>query len=327
MAELLYKAALAGYRALRRRKNRLLNLIDPPVVVLTYHRVTSLKSDPQQLAVSPAHFRGHLRYLKEHVRLVRFEEDWTALREPAVALTFDDGYADNLLEALPILAEAEVPATFFISTGSIGSDREFWWDELERLVLAEQEYPGQFSLADHAGERTWLTATEAQRQVLYQELYPLIFKLPAARRQAWLDRLREWGGLGLEGRAANRPLTPAELRQLAQSRWATIGAHTVSHARLSALEAAQQQREIVASRDYLAEQLGKPIKVFSYPFGSKADYNGHSRRICRAAGFSKAAANFPGQAHRWTDNWQIPRQLVRDWDLATFSTRLRSFWV
>jgi peptidoglycan/xylan/chitin deacetylase (PgdA/CDA1 family) len=101
--------------------NRLLNLVDPPVVVLLYHRVTTLTSDPEMLSVSPDNFRAQMRHLKETVPLVRFEEDWTKVSKPAVAITFDDGYADNALEALPILEEVGVPATFFVSTGTIGT--------------------------------------------------------------------------------------------------------------------------------------------------------------------------------------------------------------
>src|ERR1700674_4950010 len=101
--------------AVRTPLNRFYNFVDPPVVVLLYHRVTTIPSDPEMLAVSPDNFRAQTRYLKENFPIVRFEEDWTKARKPAVAITFDDGYADNVLEALPILEEVEVPATFFVS--------------------------------------------------------------------------------------------------------------------------------------------------------------------------------------------------------------------
>ena len=67
--------------------------------------------------------------------------------------------------------------------------------------------------------------------------------------------------------------------------------------------------------------------MFSYPFGTKKDFDRASRQLCREAGFEKAAANFPGQAHTWTDRFQLPRQLVRDWPVGEFAEQLRSFWV
>lgn len=327
MSGRLYNSALSFYRGSRRLKNRILNLIDYPVVVLVYHRVTVLQSDPQLLAVSPDHFRRQMQYLKQNFQIVRFEEDWSGLHKPAVAVTFDDGYADNALEALPILEEEKVPATFFISTGSIGSRYEFWWDELERLILGDQEtYPGEFHLDDPGYGRTWQTKTPMERKVLYKEIYPLMYPLKEVPREQWLEQLRDWGGFNQEGREAYRPLSHDEAKMLGQSPYATIGAHTVSHTPLFALTADEQRREIVSSKEYLEQLLGSDITVFSYPFGRKCDYNADSRRVCQKAGFYKAAANFSGQAHRWTDSFQIPRQLVRDWDIDTFTAELKSFW-
>jgi len=327
MSGLVYRTALSSYRRLRQLKNRMLNLIDHPVVVLIYHRVTTLPSDRRLLAVSPDNFHAHMQYLKRNFRIVRFEEDWSGLRESAVAITFDDGYADNALQALPIVEDVGVPATFFISTGNIGSRQEFLWDELERIILGGTDFPSQFHLDDRQHGRNWPTTTVEQRQAMYSDLLPLVQRLPFEQRESWLDQLRAWAGTGREGREINRPLTHDELRLLGQSRWATIGAHTINHTSLSVLTEEEQRREILSSRSYLEEFLQRKIMVFSYPFGAKRDYTAATTRICREAGFSKAASNFPGQAHRWTDPFQIPRQLVRNWDLETFAAMMRSFWI
>jgi peptidoglycan/xylan/chitin deacetylase (PgdA/CDA1 family) len=122
-------------------------------------------------------------------------------------------------------------------------------------------------------------------------------------------------------------MTGDELRRLAGSRWVTIGAHTVTHTPLSILSEERQREEIVSSKIRLETLLGTEIKVFSYPFGRKSDYNRASVRICREAGFIKAASNFPGQAHRWTDPYQLPRQLVRNWGTDTFAAKVKDFWL
>ena len=326
MAGLAYRTALPVYRKLRRLKNRVLNLVDPPVVVLIYHRVNVLPSDPHLLAVSPENFRAQMRFLKRNFQVVRFEEDWADLKGPAVAVTFDDGYADNAREALPILEEVGVPATFFVSTGTLGTREEFWWDELERVILGEAALPARFRLEDRVHGRSWPTATREERLALHGELHPLVETLGAARREEWLEQLRAWAGLDRTGREANRPLTPEELKTLAASRWATIGAHTVTHTPLALLSEEEQRQEIVGSRQQLERLLGREITVFSYPFGRKNHYDRTSVRLCRETGFRRAASNFPGQAHRWTDSFQIPRQLVRNWDADTFAARLKDFW-
>lgn len=305
--------------------HRLLNLVDAPVVVLLYHRVTALASDPEMLAVSPTNFRDQMQYLKKNFSLVRFEADWSGITEPSVAITFDDGYADNVLEALPILEELRVPATFFVATGTIGTRTEFWWNELERLILAAPELPARFSLDDGPSAKSWALA-ELSRLQFYQEMVQALVACAPARRDELLARLRKWAGCTMGSSDLHRAMTIGELKQLAASDVATIGAHTVSHAQLSALTAAAQREEIERSKEQLGTWTGKDISVFSYPFGKRSQYTKESARLCREASFAKAAANFPGQAHRWTDPYQIPRHLVRDWPLEQFTTKLKEFW-
>ena len=305
---------------------RLLNLIDPPVIVLIYHRVTTLASDPQLLAVSPDNFRAQMKFLKSNFSVLRFEASWRKVQTPAVVVTFDDGYADNVREALPILEEVELPATFFVSSGAIGTQREFWWDDLERIILGDRNFENSFSLEDSRFGRTWPTTTAADRQTLYFEIHPLMKKLEPGIREEWLMQLRRWARVGDEGREAYLAMTPKELRRLAQSSWVTIGAHTVTHTPLSSLPVEAQRKEIMESKRQLENLTGQRIAVFSYPFGCTEDYNQSSITLCRDAGFVKVAANFPGQAHRITDPFQIPRQLVRNWPIQIFTDKINGFW-
>jgi peptidoglycan/xylan/chitin deacetylase (PgdA/CDA1 family) len=307
-------------------KNRVLNLIDPPVVILIYHRVTMLSSDPQLLAVSPDNFLNQMFYIKDNFPVLRFEDDWSNLKETSVVITFDDGYADNVREALPILEKVGVPATFFITTGDLGSIREFWWDELERILLIKREFPSTFELLDERFRRHWPTKSCDERSALYQEIHQLIKLVDVARREDWLIQLREWADIAEEGRITHRIMTTDELQRLALSDVATIGAHTVSHTPLAMLSSDEQQREIVESKRQLEELTGRDVTVFSYPFGGKSDYTSETVRLCRKAGFVKAASNFPGQAHRWTDPFQLPRQLVRNWNVNTFAAKMKGFF-
>jgi peptidoglycan/xylan/chitin deacetylase (PgdA/CDA1 family) len=315
-----------AWHGLRRLKNGILNSVDQPVIVLLYHRVADLAADPEMLAVSPENFRAQLRFLKDNWRIVRFEEEWADLQEPAVAITFDDGYADNFLAALPILEEIGVPAAFFVSTCHLDSEREFWWHRLESLLLQEAEFPSRFRLSDPRYGREWDTASSAQRRALYHRLNELMQKISAEQREDWLAQLANWAGPDGASEGIHRSMTMEELKGLAASPVATIGAHTVSHSALSALSEEEQRREIFVSKQELEKITGREINIFSYPFGNKRHYNRTSVRLCREAGFRKAASNFPGQAHRWTNPFQLPRQLVRNWDLETFAARIKDFW-
>lgn len=325
MTERAGKILGSARKLVRTPINRLLNFIDPPVIVLLYHRVTTLSSDPEMLAVTPENFRAQMRHLKETVPLVRFEDDWATVAKPAVCVTFDDGYADNALEALPILEETGVPATFFVSTGTIGSGEEFWWHELERLILEARSNSVSFTLEDKDFRRSWPTGTAVERQAFYHGMVQLMNTVGPERRNNWREQLRHWVQPGEKMVDMHRAMTVDELRLLAGNSCVTIGAHTVTHTRLSSLSKEAQQNEITTSKEHLEAWLGREISTFSYPFGRKSDYTQQSVALCRSAGFTKAAANFPGQAHRWTDPCQIPRHLVRNWPLDIFTEKLRGF--
>ena len=170
----------------------LLNRLDPPVIVLLYHRVTSLPADPEMLAVTPDNFRAQMRHLKDTIPVVRFEEDWTTVKKPSVAVTFDDGYADNVLEALPILEDLGIPATFFVSTGAIGTRSEFWWHELERIILDTETLPPRFALLDEQMGRSWPTVALAERQEFYHGIMRLMNEADAGKRTGWLEQMRRW---------------------------------------------------------------------------------------------------------------------------------------
>ncbi|HJV66341.1 MAG TPA: polysaccharide deacetylase family protein [Geomonas sp.] len=305
--------------------NRLLNGIDPPVLVLLYHRVTTLSVDPEMLAVSPENFRAQLRLIKERFPLVRFEEDWDKAARPAICITFDDGYADNALEALPILEELGVPATFFVSTGTVDTRQQFWWDELQQILLEPRELPASFTLPG-GGARSWPATGKAEREELYRFLVPLLTGAETGRRKEIMAELRSWAACPGEADDRHRALTLDELRRLSASPWVTIGAHTVSHSQLSSLSTSAQREEIRESKRQLESWLGKEITVFSYPYGKRSQYTSKSAELCREAGFTKTAANFPGQAHRWSDPQQIPRMLVRNWPADEFARRLKGFW-
>ena len=146
------------------------------------------------------------------------------------------------------------------------------------------------------------------------------------RRNMWLAQVRAWAQCEAKNAGIHRAMNLDELRFLAASKRVTIGAHTVTHSRLSSLAPAVQREEIEASKRQLEEWLGREITVFSYPFGRRRHFTNESVKLCREAGFTKAAANFPGQAHRWTDPYRIPRLLVRNWPVEVFAEKLRGFW-
>lgn len=329
------------------------NRISPGTVILLYHRVANLPSDPLLLSVSPEHFAQHLEVIRKvglPVSLQNLQRSLSKRNVPerGVVITFDDGAADNLHNAKPLLEKYDAPATVFVASGYLDQTREFWWDELERLLLQPGQLPPNLLLNINGTRFTWelgsaanypMTAFEqhrgwtvleqedpTDRHRLYRSLSDLLRPLPSSRRVRALDELHLWSGSQQKPRATHVALSPAELRKLGSGELIEIGAHTVTHPVLSALPREEQQREILNGRGELAEILGQPILSFAYPYGTRADYSADSVSIVRNAGFACACSNFTGTVQPGTDQFQLPRLVARDWDGDQFERRLKDWF-
>lgn len=324
-------------------KSRLL----PGALILLYHRVAELPSDPQLLCVTPRHFAEHLEILKKRQRPVSLAEMDQALGEGVqarfpVVITFDDGYVDNLYQAKPILERYDSPATVFVTAGQVDSKKEFWWDELERLLLRSGTLPESLRLTVDGNAMSWqldgavpydeqryrdwnveLQGNPTSRHTLYRSLSQLLRPLAESERQRVIDELQAWAGVEREGRLTHRVLCPEEILRLAEGGLVNVGDHSLTHGTLSSLSVPAQRAEVEESKRRLEKILGRPVKSFAYPFGSRSDYTLESLALVREAGFDSACANFPGVVWRSSDHFQLPRLLVRDWDGEVFERRLR----
>ncbi|MGZ3908604.1 MAG: polysaccharide deacetylase family protein [Flavisolibacter sp.] len=303
------------------------NLLDTAGVVLLYHRVIQLPEDPQLLAVNPDHFYQQVRYLQKDFDLLRIEDFYDCLvhrRLPkkAVILSFDDGYADNFHQALPILESLKAQAVFYVSTAKLDSLREMWWDDLERIFLTPG-LPEALSLAIGQREYHWRTKTSAEKKGVYQQLHTHLKYSSIADREAALNQLHQWAGISESGRPDYRMMTTAEVREMSYSPSALIGAHTHNHPALSILDYEGQLAEMLGSKTILESVIHHKVEHFSYPYGTRADFNHHSMRAAREAGFKMVCANYYGQVHRWTSPLALPRVLVRDWSLEEFKLKTK----
>lgn len=299
------------------------------VLTLYYHRVQILEKDNNLLCVSPIRFRQQMLYLKHNYPIVRFEDDWTELDTDAVAITFDDGYFDNLQYALPVLEELEIPATIFVSTGTMDQMSELWWDELERLVLVGDNIPPVFQLTDEEFGCVWDTSMWEYKKNCYGGLHYLMKNfINPDKREKWLRQLWNWREMERTVRAENRTISVEDCRKLAGSKMISIGAHTISHPSLASLEAELQELEIKESIERLSEVLGSQITLFSYPFGSpEVDFNDTTIEICRKYGIQKAASTEYKLWNPTVDPYRIPRKVVRDWTLNEFEQKIREYWI
>src|SRR5688572_27283339 len=157
----MHVGSIRGADRLKRTMDSVRKRFRTGAVILLYHRVTHLNNDPQMLAVRPEHFAEHLKFLRKNahpVSLRELSEQGGNNSRKTVGITFDDGYADNLLEAKPLLAKYETPATVFVSSGYLEANREFWWDELENIFMSGRALPKAFEIRIRGELRRWSSA-------------------------------------------------------------------------------------------------------------------------------------------------------------------------
>jgi peptidoglycan/xylan/chitin deacetylase (PgdA/CDA1 family) len=334
-----------AWDGLRRVASKWRNQLYPCTIVLLYHRVADTACDPFGLAVSPKNFAEQAEVLSSLGCVTRLPELYQRkVPRGRAVVTFDDGYADNLLAAKPILEKFGISATFFISTAYIGSNREFWWDELARVLLTPVSLPETLRVSANGKEYCWHVGGCAKypeavvshagwrsdqpapttRHKLFLKIHAELQPLSHAERRDIIDQVFEQSGLPTNARASYRPMTETELAELAGSPLMDIGSHTVTHPRLAALQEFEQRFEITRSRDILQEILARPVRTFSYPFGARDDYSPQTCAILVDAGFELACTAFAGVLRRQIDRFQVPRMYVRDWSGDEFARQLRA---
>jgi peptidoglycan/xylan/chitin deacetylase (PgdA/CDA1 family) len=315
---------MLGMKRIRRWTRRIRLRLQAHGVILLYHRVAEIDADPQLLCVSPRHFQEHLEILRARCQPMSLGDLMQALADGRLpgrfaVVTFDDGYADNLHNAKRLLIGAGIPATVFVATGYLGSGREFWWDELEQLLLP----------AGESNAARWNVLEKSAPSARHERYRELCAQLPRMsvndRSRTMADLMRELGS-DVRTRPSHRILAAEDVGKLVEGGLVAVGAHAISHPLLSALSADEQRREVGGSKARLEEILGRPVRSFSYPFGYRGSYTAESVRIVREAGFGCACANFTGVVARGADQFELPRFLVRDWNGDEFARRLNAFF-
>jgi peptidoglycan/xylan/chitin deacetylase (PgdA/CDA1 family) len=307
------------------------NLMENPAIILIYHRVKELENDRQMLAVKPENFYRQIEHLKNNYNLLSPDEFADILSKNknfsrnSVLLTFDDGYADNLINAVPILESLEAQSVFYITTSMLDANSEAWWDNLEKIFIKDN-LPPDLQIRFNGKTLKFKTSNLEEIEKTYFALHPLLKYSKAPLREMAIKQLLGWSECSGDIRESHRFLNSAELKKMSESRSAVIGAHTHTHTPLSILNYAEQLEDISASVQKLKDFTGIDVKYFSYPFGVKKDYNNDSINICKTLGFRFVCANYYSQIHSWTDPFQLPRILIRDWNFDTFSLNLKKYF-
>jgi len=311
--------------------------------VLMYHRVLPFDEMPDcpshpGIVVSRDTFAMQMEWLSRNCRCLTLDEFLAGLagERPfpvrSCLVTFDDGWRDNRLHALPVLERLQVPAVVFLTAGFIDT-REIFWQErmtglIRRLEVAHARDPrvARRLRGDPLLRRfeTLLGGNDGG-----EEAYSVVggFKGSDPREiEAVLERLSAIaaGPPDAEAEEPRQFMSWSEAREMARAGVA-LGSHGMTH-RILVEATADRETEITGSKRLLEERLGQPVRAFCYPNGNYDD--GVARRV-RESGYAVAFSTKPGYVSAGSDAYGVRRLNVHETmtrSIPMFVARLAGLW-
>jgi peptidoglycan/xylan/chitin deacetylase (PgdA/CDA1 family) len=317
---------IPGLKTAKHAARWLHNRIFPGAVILGYHRIASDENDRFDNCVLPDHFAQQMEVLSRYANPVSPENlvgslGFNAPLPKTVCVTIDDGYADTLTNAKPILEKYQIPATVFVTTGNLGE--EFWWDELQRTIL---NAPGDadlrlLSLFDRPVEGEFAKLNLASRASQIETIANILRPLDESSRRQLINEIKVWAGHNPNDQSPRaRSMTPAELVSLIEGGLIQIGSHSVTHPMLPLLTESERRYEMEESKRTLEKILAKPVYGFSYPNGR---YLESDPDLVSQSGYRYACASQNGTIRSTSILYKLPRFWPGNVDGKTFQKWLK----
>lgn len=305
--------------------------------ILMYHRVCEPASDPWGLAVSPGNFASQLEWLARERRVIPLRDFVEAhakgaLAPDSLAITFDDGYVDNGQVAAPLLRQAGLPATLFVTSGTIGRSAGFWWDRLARAIL-ETTHAIDVSLEWPSGksERLCLPASApadqawrawdppaSPRQIAFMGLWQGLHALSPDDCETVTSQLTAACGVS-DISASDRTMDRTELASLCDDGVFALGAHGVTHRSLPLASPTDLRDEISRSVAILSEITQGELAGFAYPYG---DHSPETFAMLSDLGVGWACTTRHAVVRGRDNPLALPRITVPDGDGRMLATTL-----
>lgn len=304
-----------GLPRLRRRAS-------PPVQVLIYHRVHPRPGPFMLDAVSPDRFESQMRHLAHSWRVLPLAELMARAREGAVparaiAVTFDDGYADNFEHAFPILRRHGIPATVFLVTDCVGTGVAPWHD---RVLLAFEATDRPTARVPGEASDLRLDDPVARRAAAMASL-ECLKRMEEPDRLAAIEALR--ADLGARDRRGEERLMLDWHQVLAmRDGGISFGSHTVTHPILSRQDPARVWEELSVSKRVIEDRLGDEIGLFAYPNGRPEDYTEDVIAMVKRAGYGAAVTTSFGANEAQEDPYRMRRGTPWETVAARFALKL-----
>ena len=284
------------------------------LTILMYHAVVRLPLEvPHWCFIEESSFRRQVHYLKRRFEVVTLSEAVERLRSgrfcsPTAVITFDDGFQNNCDIAFPILREARLPATVFLTTGLTGTCDTLWFCRLQQAIgnasLSALEWNGQ--RLNLSGLEAKVKASAALRMRLKQLQQPQL--LAEVRRI--VEALGDDPDRAIEAGSPFQMLNREAIAEMSASGLVEFGAHTHTHAILSRLSLEQRRDEIRRSVNMVQDLTGRPCHLFAYPNGRSEDFDEETIGLLEAYGIRASLTAIPGPNDAGTPLMRLRRYSI-----------------
>lgn len=298
----------------------------PLLTTLIYHRVLAKRSDLLPDEMDAERFECQMRYVARSfsvlplLEAVRRLQDGTLPRR-ACCVTFDDGYADNLTVALPILEKYGIPATLFVATGYLDGGLMFN-DAVIQIITDTTSDALDFR---ELGFDTYDTRSIEHRKAAAIGILKKTRSLPPEARNDIVTGMARIAGI--EALPTDLMLTRSQLIEMSR-RGVEIGGHTVFHPVLTSLADDAARSEISHGKTALEGLIDKPVRCFAYPVGLPGrDFDQRHVSMVRELGFELAVTTANRMANRESDPYELPRFMPWGRSMIKFGARMvRKAW-
>ena len=271
----------------------LINLFGSPWkgkgAILVYHRVVKDEEMEEDLelglTVSCSNFEKHIKEIKSKYKICSMDEFVRNLKKKTnefmVAITFDDGYKDNLYQALPILTKHEVPASIYVTTRFLNQEVDIWWYELGEVIQNRKEINFKYQ----EKKFNFLLDNKKRKFLAYQNLMKLFKSLKIDAQNELMEKITN---TKKRKNYSHICLNSEEILMLEKNPLITISSHGHNHQNLKILSDDEVKYEVIKSLEVLENLINRKVKHFAYPFGGKDQVSTREYNVIEDMNFDSA---------------------------------------
>ena len=297
------------------------------VRILLYHRVLDLQREKDfcslpGIIVSVKMFDEQMKYLSENYNVISLENLVDSLKnnlpfpKKGVVITFDDGWKDNFSFAFPTLKKYNLPATIFLTSGYIGTNKTFWPEQVISILKSEKNLKEKLkNLSDEIYPsviQDYLDdLVECKKPYLdvLTDLIEHLKYLTEVKREVIIDDLKKRMKPSSELFSDNPSLLNWEEIGILEKNYISFGSHSINHPILTQLDKTEAKKEIFDSKKEIEKKLGGPVLAFAYPNG---DLNDWVKDLVKQAGYLGAVALGAGLNDGHTDVFSLNRRNIHE---------------